>query len=295
MNHNPRSVVVGVDGTAAALQAVRWAAGVAVRDDVPLRLVHVYEVPLGLPMGIAQQESLLKDMREQGRRWIAEARNAVAEVDPALPTEVVLAPMPVVKGLLRESETASLLVLGTRGLGALTGLLAGSTSVAVAGNAQCPVAVVRGANHDEPPRVAGPVVVGVDGAAVSDSAIALAFAEAAARDAELVAVHAWTESVFEAELADSTVDLAVFRQRAQDMLGERLAGWQEKYPEVRVRREVVRDRPGRALRRFSYGAQLVVVARRGRAAVRSLVLGSTSLYLLHHAACPVVVTRNETQ
>lgn len=280
--YNPRSVVVGVDGSASALQAVRWAAGVAVRDDVPLRLVHAYELPIGLPAGVTEEGSFLKEMREQGRRWIAEAREAAADVDPALPIEIVLEPAPVATALLHESETASMMALGARGLSALTGLLVGCTSVAVAGHAHCPVVIARGANPGEPPPATGPVVVGVDATAVSDSAIAFAFAEAATRDVELVAVHAWTGSVFDTALTDNTID-------------ERLAGWQDKYPDVRVRREVVHERPSRALCRYSYGAQLVVVARRGRDAFRSLVLGSTSQYLLHHAPCPVAVTRNETQ
>jgi nucleotide-binding universal stress UspA family protein len=120
-----------------ALQTVPWPS----RDAVPLRLVHAYELPLGLPAGVKRQESFLRD---RGERWI---REAVADVDPALETEIVLASMPTAQGLPREFETASLLVLGTRGLRALTGLLVGSTSVAVAGHAHGPVVVVPGAKR----------------------------------------------------------------------------------------------------------------------------------------------------
>jgi nucleotide-binding universal stress UspA family protein len=295
-HHHPRSVAVGIDGSSSASRAVRWAAGVAVRDRVPLRLVYAYQLALGFPTGVTQQESFMTALRTQGQRWIDEAREVAAEVDPALPVEVVLQVSPVAEALLRESATASVLVLGTRRLSALTGLLVGSTSVAVAGHADCPVVVVRGPDPDEAPRESGPVVVGVDATAVSDSAIAFAFAEASAREAELVAVHAWTESVFETALAAGRgqLDLEACRQEARDTLAARLAGWQEKYPDVRVRQEVVHDRPGRALSHHSHSAQLVVVGRRGRDAFQSLVLGSTSQYLLHHARCPVAVTRYDT-
>jgi nucleotide-binding universal stress UspA family protein len=295
-HHSPRSVAVGIDGSTSALRAVRWAAGIAVRDRVPLRLVHTYELALGLPAGITEEKSLLTALRTQGQRCIDEARDIAAQVDPALPVEVVLAAASAAETLLRESATASMLALGTRRLSALTGLLVGSTSVAVAGHADCPVVVVRGADPDAAPRETGPVVVGVDATAVSDSAIAFAFPEASVRKAELVAVHAWSESVFESALAASRgqLDLAACRQEARDTLAARMVGWQEKYPDVRVQQEVVHDRPGRALSHHSHSAQLTVVGRRGRGAFPSLVLGSTSQYLLHHARCPVAVTRNDT-
>lgn len=293
-HHNSGSVAVGVDGSPSALRAVRWAAGVAVRDGLPLRLVHAYSVALGFPTGVTQQESFLIELRAQGRRWIDEGREVAAEVDPALPVEIVLKALPVAEALLHESTIASMLVLGTRRLSALTGLLVGSTSVAVAGHADCPVVIVRGPDPDVAPRETGPVVVGVDLTPVSDSAIAFAFAEASARKAELVAVHAWTESVFETALAagGGPLDLEKCRQEARDMLAARLAGWQDKYPDVRVRQDVVHDRPGRVLSHYSHSAQLAVVGRRGRDAFQSLVLGSTSQYLLHHARCPVAVTRS---
>ncbi len=292
MTSQRKPVVVGVDGSGAAVGAVRWAAAQAARERVPLRIVHAYNLPLGFPIGITQEQSILEALRQEGRRWLAEARDATDEVTPAPPAvETELAAMPTVTGLLRESEDASVLVLGNRGRNALTGLLVGSTSLALAGQAHCPVVLVRG---DESPT--GPVVVGVDGTEASEAAVAFAFAEAAAQDAPLVAVHAYAESVFETALAADNVplDWTLQRQLADEVLAERLAGWQEKYPQVRVVRDVVRDRATRALRRCAQTARLVVVGRRGRGGFRDLVLGSTSQHLLHHTTCPVAVVRNDT-
>jgi nucleotide-binding universal stress UspA family protein len=289
-------VVVGVDGSESALAAVRWAATVAQRNRVRLRLVHTYEMPIGLQTGAADKdEPVLDALRDQGRRWLAEAREAVAEVDPDLPTETVLGATHIVPALLHESETASMVVLGTRELGALRGLLVGCTSVAVAGQARSPVVVVRGRDADSPPRDTGPVVVGVDGTEVSEAAIAFAFAEASARAAELVAVHTWTESLVDLALAgnNAVIDLEVLHQQAEEALAERLAGWQEKYPDVHIQRDVIHDRPNRALRRCSSTAQLVVVGRRSRSSFASLLLGSTSQHLLHHAWGPVAVVAGD--
>jgi nucleotide-binding universal stress UspA family protein len=181
-------------------------------------------------------------------------------------------------------------VLGNKGRNMLTGLLAGSTSLAVAGHAHCPVVLARGTTQ------AGPVVVGVDSTPASEPAVAFAFAEASARGARLVALHAWTDSVFDSALAGSNapVDFDRDRRLAEKALVERLAAWQEKYPYVEVDRELVHDRPTRALRRRAQTAQLLVVARRGRGGFRDLVLGSTSQHVVHHATCPVAVVRAET-
>jgi nucleotide-binding universal stress UspA family protein len=75
------------------------------------------------------------------------------------------------------------------------------------------------------------------------------------------------------------------------VLAERLAGWTQTYPDVPVRRLVVRDRPARALVQESGRAQLVVAGSRGRGGLRGMLLGSVSQALLHHAHCPVAVVR----
>ena len=291
MNNKP--VVVGIDGTAAALHAVRWAAERAVRTGAPLRIIHAYKLPLGFPTGVTEEESVLNGLRLQGRQWLSEASNAATEIIAPPSVETELAAMPALAALVRESEDASLLVLGNKGRNTLTGLLAGSTSLVLASQAHCPLVLVRANGADGNPRT-GPIVVGVDGTEASEAALAFAFAEASEQGAPLVALHAWAESVFETALAagNAPLDWARHRQLAEEALAERLAGWQEKYPEVRVERELVHDRPTRALRRCAETARLLVVGRRGRGGLVDL-LGSTSHHLLHHAPCPVAVVRTE--
>jgi nucleotide-binding universal stress UspA family protein len=289
-----KPIVVGVDGSATALLAVRWAAERARLDGLPLRLVHAYHLPIGFPSGVTEEESILNVLRGQGRRWLDEAREVATTVAPGLDVHAELAAMPTTTGLVHESESASVLVLGNRGHSAFTGLLVGSTSLTLAGHAHSPVVLVRNGS-DGSPRT-GPVVVGVDGTEASEAALAFAFAEASAAGATLVALHAYAESVFEEALAANNAppNWTLQREVAETALAERLAGWQEKYPEVRVERDVVHDRPNRALRRCAQTARLLVVGRRGHGGFRDLVLGSTSQHLLHHATCPVAVVRTET-
>jgi hypothetical protein len=111
----------------------------------------------------------------------------------------------------------------------------------------------------------GAVVAGVDGSESGVQAVRWAAAEASRRHLLL--------------------------RLEREVLAERLAGWSEKYPEVSVRRLVVRDRPARALVEESGRAQLVVVGARGRGGFRGMLLGSVSQALLHHSHCPVAVVR----
>jgi nucleotide-binding universal stress UspA family protein len=255
-----------VDGSSAALRAVRWAAQRAAREGLPLRLAHAYELPLGMPAGLDEEEAILDALRVRGRRWLTEAHDVAAGVAPGVAIRTALLCGIPVSALVRESLDADLVVLGNRGQHALTGLLVGSTALAVAGRAAAPVVLVRDTVTGD-----GPVVVGVDGTETSVPAVAFAFAEASARRAPLVALHAYTDPT-----------------TAAGTLAERLAGWQEKYPDVAVDRELVPDRPSRALRQRTPTAQLVVVGSRGHGLLSGL-LGSTSQHLVHHAACPVAV------
>jgi nucleotide-binding universal stress UspA family protein len=231
-------------------------------------------------------------IRERGETWLAEAAKEVQGV----PVETVLVEASPVVTLVKESRAAAVVVLGSRGLGGFSGLIIGSTAVQLTGRAQCPVVVVRD-KRPEDHQDDGPVVVGVDGTPVGEAAIAYAFAQASACGAELVAVHAWSDLIMDAAYTGNAaaIDFGPLQQRSEALLAERLAGWQEKYPDVHVTREVVRDRPTRALLERGERARLLVVGTRGRGGFRGLLLGSTSQHLLHHAACPVAVIRTDVE
>jgi nucleotide-binding universal stress UspA family protein len=101
-----------------------------------------------------------------------------------------------------------------------------------------------------------------------------------------VALHAWSDVGVFPILG---MDWHTYEQEGHEILGERLAGWQERYPDVHVQRRIVCDRPARWLVDESRKAQLVVVGSRGRGGVPAMLLGSVSTAVAESASAPAVV------
>ncbi|RKT54105.1 universal stress protein [Saccharothrix australiensis] len=280
-------IVVGVDGSASAVTAVAWAAGEAARLRVPLRLVHAYRLPAqGYPELVVSGAEVRQAFEQQGWQWLEEAAEAARAAVPGVEVGTAVVVDRPAAALVAESRRARMVVLGSQGLGGFSGLLVGSVAVAVCAHGGCPVVVVRR------PAADGPVVVGVDGSPVSEQAVAFAFEEASLRDAPLTAVLAWTDFPVDSAYGSRfTVDWSRVEDEQRRVLAERLAGWQEKYPDVRVDRVVVRDRPVRALLAAADGARLLVVGSHGHGGFGGVLLGSTSQALVYHAPCPLAVVR----
>lgn len=288
-----RTVVVGIDGSSSALRAARWAAAEASGRSARLRLVYcdvqsVLVVP-DMPGG-GLTESFVETVRRQGEGWLQQAREAAETARPGIRVEVDFRSQPPANVFIEESRTASLVVLGSRGLGGFSGLLVGSIAVAVSAHASCPVAVVRGSKAvlgDEA------VVVGVDGSPGSTAAVGYAFDAAARWEVPLRAVHAWHSISVDEAAARRGADggWAIVQLDEERLLAESLAGWSENYPDVVVQRFVPLDKPARALLEHANRAQLVVAGARGRGGFTGLLLGSTSQHLVQHSPCPVVIAR----
>jgi nucleotide-binding universal stress UspA family protein len=284
-----RTVVVGIDGSQSALEAARWAAVEAARRHLRLRLVHAFgwtgEPVAGQPgLGDRRRDYLL----DHARSSLAAAEKAVTGHAPEVAVEQELVLGFPIEVLVAQSRKAELMVVGDRGLSRVGGLLLGSVSQALASHGTCPVVVVRGAGQELP--TSAPVVVGIDGSPVSEAALAFAYEEAALRGAPLVAVHTWIDLVADPSVAP-LLDWEAIEVDERIVLGERLAGWAEKYPDVPVRRVVTRDRAAHALLKEAAGAQLVVVGSRGRGGFAGLLLGSVSHAVVHRSPCPVAVIR----
>jgi nucleotide-binding universal stress UspA family protein len=284
-----RPVLVGVDGSGSSLAAVDLGVREARLHGRALRLVHAFVWPLlGVYLGPSPAGPQEGGLANEAERVLAAARDRARAADPDLPVtgEVVTGqPVPV---LLAEAQRAALVVLGDRGLGGFTGLLVGSVAVQVAAHAPGPVLVARGTNRTD-----GPVVVGVDGSPGGAAATEFAFAEAATRGADLLAVHTWFGRLPEED--EQELPLIYDAEDVQAEQARRLAGWlapvREKFPQVQVRELVRHGRPARALTELSGTAQLVVVGARGRGGFAGLLLGSVSQAVLHHAGCPVAIIR----
>jgi nucleotide-binding universal stress UspA family protein len=293
--HIRRTVVVGVDGSTSALRAVRWGAAEAARRQAALRLVAafgwmVHHLPARPRIEDGYRETLLARAREQlaeaGR--VAEREGAGIEIETQL---LEGSPMQV---LGSEADRAQLLVLGDRGLTRVEGLLVGSVTIGLATHAACPVVVVRGEERDPSEAASLPVLVAVDGSSTSDAAIAFAFEAAAAREVSLVALHTWSDNMFDPSLAGVVADWDVVERAERRVLSERVGGWTEKFPDTSVELIVRRDQPAHSLLAQAAEAQLVVVGSRGHGQFVGMVLGSVSNALVHRAPCPVAVVRTLT-
>ncbi|MBB5916708.1 nucleotide-binding universal stress UspA family protein [Nocardia transvalensis] len=287
-------VVVGVDGSTAAASALTWAAEVALQRGRELRIVHGLDLD-GMRKVFGRYDvwvpPVLESVRTQGAVLVERAQRRIELAAPGAPVSTEVTDESPAEILLRHSAAAYLVVLGEAGTNTLPAHL-GSILSSVTSHAEGAVVVVRtDPDADDRLRTEGPVVVGVDGSPVSEAALAAAFDEASQRDTELVAVHAWTDMAFGQFAGDPYLLFPVndIETDERAALAERLAGWQEKYPDVTVRRDVCLSDPATALQRWSASAQLVVVGSRGRAGFRSLLLGSTSNALVQHAHCPVMV------
>lgn len=288
--HAPLGIVVGVDGSPASRVAVDWAARDAAMRGAALTLVHVLpgaamQAWIQVPLPVA----FLEDEQQAAREILADARDvadAAAGADALRIDQKVLSGQSI-PALADLTKDADIIVVGSRGLGKWGRRLLGSVSSGLVHHAHCPVAVI----HDEDPLIPhpaqAPVVVGIDGSPASEDATAIAFDEASRRGVALVAVHTWSDAGY--ELPDAGWSDV---QPEEDMLlAERLAGWQERYPDVAVRRSVHRDRPARRLLEEAETAQLLVVGSHGRGGFAGMLLGSVGSEVVQLSRVPVIVAR----
>ncbi|WP_330229783.1 universal stress protein [Nocardia sp. NBC_00508] len=285
-----RPIVAGTDGSAESIVAVRWAAQTAALHDAPLHIQLVMESSLGPDTDDPPRPAALLRVREadEAIERAAEAAEAAAHVvrDIAIGTEIRTAH--IATALIERSRNAAMLVVGTRGVGRIQRVLLGSVSTAVARDADCPVAVVPAETPLWDRASTRPVVVGVDGSSAEQAAIEVAVTEASLRGVELVAVHTWGEIE---PLAATGTDWTALRRTEEAVLATSLAGWQERFPEVAIQREVVRDRPERRLLERSRDGQLLVVGNRGRGVLSRLLFGSVSEALLRSVDRAIVIAR----
>ncbi|MHA7651088.1 universal stress protein [Mycobacterium sp. ML4] len=282
-------IVVGVDGSAASNAAIFWAAREAAMRHVPLTLVHMlnpvvptYPQP-PTPSGVAVWQK--DDGRQLLEHAVKIAEDALSGDRTIQITSEVKASAPV-PTLAEMSADAEMVVVGSTGRSAIERVLLGSVSSGLLHNAKCPVAVIRDEASWMPRSRNAPVLVGIDCSPTSELALAIAFDEASRRGVDLTAVHAWSD------MAVYQLPWLEWRSEAERNLAEYLAGWQERYPDVKVNRVIVLDHPGRALIEESKSAQLVVVGSHGRGGLSGMLLGSVSNGVVHAVRTPVIVAHS---
>jgi len=287
-------VVVGVDGSADASRAVRWAATEAAFRETGLDVVHVWVWPLyrvqldagpGMPDG--------SGLRAQAERTLADAAEAATSVAPGLRVRTALVTGDPGAQLVSLSRQAQLVVVGHRGLGGFGELILGSVGAALTAHAACPVTVVRGAA-----RPAAPGVVGVESVQHSEAAVRAAFQEAAYRSVPVTAVHCYRVP----HPGDGTppdVPHVPFHEHVRAAEEDALRVVQDAvevarkdFPDVPLHIAVSERSPAAELVHATRSAGLVVVGARGGGGFAELLLGSTARALVHHADAPVLLLRH---
>lgn len=285
-------VVVGFDGSGPAERALERAVEEAVRRKTGLEILCGAQWAPAPPPGLGITPDDLGTLHRGTREMLQHAAERARKLAPGLSVTHEATDEDAVHALVRRSESAALVVLGTRGHGGFTGLLLGSVSMRVAAHAKSPVMVVRGDRElDEQPR--GTVLVAVQ-ANQDKAAVQFSFEEAARHGARLRALHAW---LYPAPLGGMpTVDA----ERVREQVGERrkhaeavaryaVAPFREDYPGV----EVIADHECRsaagALVEASKSADVVVLTAHRNPHRLGMQLGPVTHAVLHHAHCPVVL------
>ena len=281
-------IVVGVDPGTAGVAALRWALREAVSRQVPLHAVRswspshwpgkhpAHESGEAVPRGAVVAQELADEL----------LKLAIEQVPGA---DTIACTAAAVQGsashvLVEESEGAVMVVLGSRGHGALSRAVLGSVSSSVLHHAKVPVAVVPepGDPNSSPARV----LVGVDHSGSSVAALGAAAEYARRHGMTLVPVYVH-EPVYGDVAGIGSLNSATLEEveRRTVELAARTAGG------VDVQAEVLVGHAGATLAQLAHPQDLLVVGSRGRGGFKGLLLGSTSIQCAQHATCSVLVVR----
>ena len=195
----------------------------------------------------------------------------------------------VVDDLVRRTEGASLLVMQHRALSRLKRVFVPSAVYGVAGRAHAPViSVPEGWDPERKP--AGFVTVGVQDPVEAPAILRAGFAEARARGARLVVLHAWwLASGFDVVVVDGTVR-DEWAARSREEMQPVLTPLRQEFPDVEVTIEVRHAPPVEAVLDAAEASDLLILGRRHHLLPLGSHLGPVVRAALDHGTCPVLIT-----
>jgi len=319
---DPQAIVVGVDGSNASRNALRFAIGEAKALGRSIRVVGAYTVPSVAAATIDVSYVPIDDsaVRASVTTVLKEAAAEVKAADVAV--EAIIEIGDAAGVLVEESKQAGLTVVGSRGKGGFAGRLLGTVSSALPAHSACPTIVVpvgwtpdaarearpsssrpvhssthgpveRSEETDTVPGVdySGQVVVGVDSLGKDSPALWEAADIAVRRSSPLHIQAVITTTVIGPEWIPSQGDLERLIKEGTDKLEAARAALIEKHPDLEVRWTLFDGQPAEVLVRASDTCDILVLGSRGRGGFAGLLLGSTSQSVLPYSAAPTMVVR----
>jgi nucleotide-binding universal stress UspA family protein len=255
---SPKSVVVGIDGSAAAICAAEWAVDEAASRCLPLRLVHVIE----------PGSEAVRLETEYAEASLSTARAAVDATGRHVRSDAIVVHGSISSVLIEESRHAAMMCVGSSGVDYPFEKLLGSVARSMAQSAHCPAAVIRTPNARDGDSRCIAVVVGDPNTA--DAVLRMAMDEARLRTASLLILRTWP---------------ATRGSACDDHLNQRMILWGRRYPDVEVHPVSLYTNLAEFLTKTERSVLLTLVDAVGSDEAKGL--GGPSAF--SRATCPVIV------
>ncbi|HZQ84962.1 MAG TPA: universal stress protein [Acidimicrobiales bacterium] len=276
-------IVVGLDGSRASADALRWALAEAEVSGDKVVALHAW-MPLVVASGLRGVMPAVIEMADESQQLLAEQLAAAGcSEHPSVSVETHAVEAAATATLLERAKGARMLVVGTGQKSRFGRLVLGSTSELCAHEAPCPVVVVPAAVHRADVGAMYTVVVGADGTDTGEAALRFAAEEAQLHDGVVEAY-----AMVEAAPGDQGLGERMLLRRIARRL-DHSAKRARRATGARVMAQAFVGKPGSGLCAAAAAADLLVVGRRSRGALGALVMGSVADHCVRHSTVPVAV------
>jgi nucleotide-binding universal stress UspA family protein len=272
-NRPKPTVVAGIDGSEAAINAAEWAVEEAISREVPLRLVYVIAEQVELAP-LASVGSVRMEV-EYGETALRIASSAVKATRKSVQVETAILRGDPAAMLIGESRNAMMVCIGSVGIGRCARAFLGSTATELADRAHCPVAIIRTRHHQLKPD-SPMIVVAVNESPDNDDVVEQAMQEAQLRHAPVLALG---------ELRKGLGDMP------SEELDRRVQCWGRRHPGVKICAATIPDDIADFAAVLNRTIQLAVIGSSEADQVARLI-GPHSHPIVGHAECSVLVVRS---
>lgn len=265
-------IVLGYDGSPAAVSALNWTAARSARGMTKVDVVLV-------------ASPSTKD-RTPGVERLAEAEAALRERIPGLEVELHRLDGEVTASLAEAAQGADLVVIGIHTGHPIRAAANGWTPLRLSLRVQTPVCIVPAGWTEG----GDPVTVGIADDDSSDAALDFGIGEASTTGTGLRLVHSWLmpSPTFDYGTA-LTVDPALVIDGHRRILDDTAREVARRRPTLSVTKELIRDSRSAALLRFASRSSLLLIGTHRRGVLAGTLLGSVAQEVLWRADCPVCV------